>query len=251
MPVLFAIKARVEALLATIPLIPRHAADHVMQFVADRWSEVLPRRLLAFRDRYAHHLMLRMADAGIEEARELLTETLSAEASGGLDPTSGWFPCTSEESEKAFLHRFAAAGAAICFAVLNGGGEENLVALDVALPRNASNWREVLPERLAAQSVAALYYGHFFCRVFYQDYVLRPGVDVHAFKTAMLELQDTRGVEYPAERNVGHLYEAKPALREFYRALDPTNAMNAGVGKMSKRTHYACNCAQESGFRAE
>jgi D-lactate dehydrogenase len=47
----------------------------------------------------------------------------------------------------------------------------------------------------------------------------------------------------------GALVSRGPAYTEC--ALDPTNAMNAGVGKMSKRTHYACDCAQARGFRAE
>ena len=35
--------------------------------------------------------------------------------------------------------------------------------------------------------------------------------------------------------NVGHLYEAKPALKQFYRKLDPTNSFNPGIGKTSKK----------------
>ena len=32
-------------------------------------------------------------------------------------------------------------------------------------------------------------------------------------------LLDARGAEYPAEHNVGHLYEAKSALADFYRSI--------------------------------
>jgi D-lactate dehydrogenase len=48
-----------------------------------------------------------------------------------------------------------------------------------------------------------------------------------------------RGAEYPAEHNVGHLYEAKPDLAAFYASIDPTNSINPGIGKMSKRRNYA------------
>ena len=54
----------------------------------------------------------------------------------------------------------------------------------------------------------------------------------------MLELLDKRGAQYPAEHNVGHLYEAKPALRKFYKALDPTNSFNPGIGHTSKKKHW-------------
>ena len=54
----------------------------------------------------------------------------------------------------------------------------------------------------------------------------------------MLALLDKRGAQYPAEHNVGHLYEAKPALRKFYKALDPTNSFNPGIGHTSKKKHW-------------
>ncbi|RAL94695.1 hypothetical protein DOU54_27065, partial [Agrobacterium sp. MS2] len=38
-----------------------------------------------------------------------------------------------------------------------------------------------------------------------------------ALEHELCALLDARNAEYPAEHNVGHLYEAKPALREFYR----------------------------------
>ncbi|EGV07755.1 D-lactate dehydrogenase, membrane binding domain protein [Haemophilus pittmaniae HK 85] len=54
----------------------------------------------------------------------------------------------------------------------------------------------------------------------------------------MLELLDKRGAQYPAEHNVGHLYEAKPTLRNFYQKLDPTNSFNPGLGKTSKKKNW-------------
>jgi D-lactate dehydrogenase (quinone) len=80
----------------------------------------------------------------------------------------------------------------------------------------------------------ALYYGHFFCHVFHQDYILKPGCDPLAFEHALWRLLDERGAEYPAEHNVGHLYPAKPALAGFYRQLDPTNSFNPGIGHTSR-----------------
>jgi D-lactate dehydrogenase (quinone) len=51
----------------------------------------------------------------------------------------------------------------------------------------------------------------------------------------LLRLLDGRGAEYPAEHNVGNLYEAKRPLREFYESLDPTNSLNPGIGKTSRQ----------------
>ena len=49
---------------------------------------------------------------------------------------------------------------------------------------------------------------------------------------------DTRGAEYPAEHNVGHLNDAKPALRDFYRGLDPCNQFNPGIGRTTKLARW-------------
>ena len=69
------------------------------------------------------------------------------------------------------------------------------------------------------------------------------GVDESAKYRQMLVLReldklDKRGAEYPAEHNVGHLYQAKPELAEFYRGLDPTNSLNPGIGQTSKCAHW-------------
>lgn len=52
----------------------------------------------------------------------------------------------------------------------------------------------------------------------------------------MLELLKARGAQYPAEHNVGHLYEAPESLKQFYRQNDPTNSMNPGLGKPVSRS---------------
>ena len=50
-----------------------------------------------------------------------------------------------------------------------------------------------------------------------------------------------KGAKYPAEHNVGHLYEAENSLQSFYKKLDPTNTFNPGIGKMSKYQGH-CSC---------
>ena len=54
-------------------------------------------------------------------------------------------------------------------------------------------------------------------------------------KAKLLAQLDAKGAKYPAEHNVGHLYEAEPHLKAFYEELDPTNTFNPGIGKTSKR----------------
>ena len=59
--------------------------------------------------------------------------------------------------------------------------------------------------------------------------VVRPGSLVE-----MWRVLDRRGAEYPAEHNVGHLYNAKPSLVNHYRSLDPSNSFNPGIGHTRK-----------------
>ena len=116
-----------------------------------------------------------------------------------------------------------------------------ILALDIAIPRNTLDWLENLPESITQHLEKKLYYGHFFCYVFHQDYILKKGGDAKQVKKMMLELLNKRGAKYPAEHNVGHLYEAEPDLQQFYERLDPTNTFNPGIGQMPK-TKRNCAC---------
>ena len=136
------------------------------------------------------------------------------------------------------LHRFAVAGAAVRYRIINHKEVEDIVALDVALRRNDQEWFETLPPELNRQFIHKLYYGHFMCHVFHQDYIAKKGTDPLQLEEQMLELLDQRGAQYPAEHNVGHLYHAKPELKKFYRDLDPTNSFNPGIGKTSKLKNW-------------
>ena len=73
------------------------------------------------------------------------------------------------------------------------------------------------------------------CHVFHNIYVYRKEADLERIKTLMLERLEARGAKFPAEHNVGHLYEAEPIVKDFHRKLDPTNTFNPGIGKTSKR----------------
>jgi D-lactate dehydrogenase len=74
--------------------------------------------------------------------------------------------------------------------------------------------------------------------VFHQDYIVRKGYDTTDLEHRMWTLLDARGAQYPAEHNVGHLYEAKPALVGHYRSLDPCNCFNPGIGRTPKSIRW-------------
>ena len=228
MPALFSAKSRVDALTERFGM-GTTISDRIAQGVARLMPHHLPKRMDEFRDRYEHHLLLRMGGAGIAEARAYLAQMFPS-------ATGGYFECTPDEGKAAFLHRFAVAGAANRYRAIHAREVEDIMALDIALRRNDRDWVETLPPEIESRIQHKLYYGHFFCHVFHQDYVVKKGHDPIALEHEMWALLDQRGAEYPAEHNVGHLYKAKPQLADFYRGLDPTNSLNPGIGQTSKQS---------------
>ncbi|MHA3573043.1 D-lactate dehydrogenase [Yersinia enterocolitica] len=231
MPRFFTLKGKIDARLSKVPFLVDHLTDRIMQGFSQVLPNHLPKRLKSYRNRYEHHLMLKMSGQGITEAQQFLKEFF-ATAEGNF------ITCTADEGKKAFLHRFAAAGAAVRYHAVHADKVEDILALDIALPRNEEQWFETLPAEIDQCLVAKLYYGHFLCHVFHQDYIVKKGVDTHALKQKMLALLNDKGAEYPAEHNVGHLYIAKPALKAFYQQIDPTNSFNPGIGKTSKIKYW-------------
>ncbi len=229
LPRLYAAKNRLDAVGRRLgcPAL----SDLLMQALTRLLPEHLPRRMLDYRNRYEHHLILKASGDGISEAQDLLT-TMFPSATGAM------FECSAEEATKAFNHRFAVAGAAVRYRAVHSKSVEDIVALDIALRRNDEDWVETLPSGIDEAVMEKLYYGHFFCHVFHQDYIIRKGIDVTALEHQMWKLLDARGAEYPAEHNVGHLYRAKDQLESHYRALDPCNALNPGIGQTSRNRHW-------------
>ncbi|MGY2680708.1 FAD/FMN-containing dehydrogenase [Pseudomonas tolaasii] len=231
LPKMFALKSRVDNVLDRFTWLRSHLSDHVLQWVARCFTDHLPKRMADYRQRYEHYLMLKVSTTSVAS-----TEAYLGELFEGRD--GDFFRCTAEEGSKAFLHRFAAAGAAVRYRAIHDYTVEDIVALDIALARNEREWFEKLPDSIDQQLILKLYYGHFFCHVFHQDYIVRKGSDCLAVEHEMWALLDDLGAEYPAEHNVGHLYPARAELKAFYQQLDPCNSFNPGVGKTSKCRHW-------------
>lgn len=217
-------------------------SDQLLQLAMKLLPQHLPKRLDGYRDRFAHHLLLRVGRDGCEEARRYF---------GSIFPSAkgDFFECTESEGQAAFLNRFVVGASIVRYRAVHHTTVEDIVALDVALPGSAMEWFETLPSHIEDKLVFKMYCGHFFCHVMHQEYLVRKGEDCCAIQQAMHALLDVRGAEYPAEHNVGHMYAAKQALRDFYRAMDPTNTFNPGIGHTSKRRHWlqsACRCEPDA-----
>jgi D-lactate dehydrogenase len=231
-PKLFGLKRTIDRIADRLPFLPKKMSDRVMQYLSYLWPNHLPKRMEEYSQKYTHHWLLEMNNDGVDEARAYLQQFFNmAEGS--------YFECTREESEKAILHRFVAGGAIGRYHIMNGQALGAMMTVDVALRRNEEVWFEALPPEVEALIAEKFYYGHLFCHVMHQNYVLKKGVDAKQLKQKILASFDVRGAEYPAEHNVGHEYAAKADLKAFYQDLDPTNSFNPGIGKTSKLKNWS------------
>jgi D-lactate dehydrogenase len=231
-PKMFGLKRTVDRIADKLTFLPNKMSDRIMQAMSYLWPNHLPQRMEEYHQQYQHHWILEMSGGGINEAKHYLDHFFQ-------NNDGHYFECTPEEGEKAILHRFVAGGAIGRYHAMKRNEVGAMMTVDVALRRNEAQWFEQLPAEIDDLIDAKFYYGHLFCHVMHQNYVLKKGVDAKQLKQKILASFDARGAEYPAEHNVGHEYMAKPTLKAFYRKLDPTNSFNPGIGKTSKLKNWS------------
>ena len=230
-PTLFALKRKVDLLASRFNFLPNKLSDRLMQFFSGFWPNHLPKRMEEYREKYEHHWVIETSDDAIEETRKYFDEFFTKNE-------GDFFECNDKEGQKAVLHRFVAGSAIGRYHAIHEKKVGAMMSIDVAFPRNEKDWFEKLPKDIDELIEIKLHYGHLFCHVFHQNYIVKKGVDEKLLKDKLLKTFDARGAEYPAEHNVGHEYEAKPVLRNFYKNLDQTNGLNPGIGKTSKNKFW-------------
>lgn len=237
--------------------LPKNLPDRVLQLASVFMPTSLPKILAQQSLSYRYHLIIKVANDGdsnidrhtstannnnnenhINAAQKFL-QTYMQEQQGALHI------CTVEQAQALLIFRSAATAAIFRYHNLHHTEFGELLSTDIALPRNATDWDESLPDYLQQQVRKTFYLGHFFCHVLHQDYLLKPTIDAKQFKDELLLFYESRHIEYPAEHNVGHLYSAKPELYDFYRKLDPTNSLNPGIGQTAKGKNWRSSPIKE------
>jgi D-lactate dehydrogenase len=227
---MFALKSWANGVFAKVPGLGPSVANAISQKLFSLIPERIPARLVDFRDRYAHHLLLVVSGSEREATERLLTGFFAEP-----DHEGEFFECDADEAESATLIRFGVASAASRYYVMHRAEASAMVTFDVALRRDDEDWLERLPPEIADQLLESVYFGHFFCHVLHQDHVAKKGVDPVALKKRMTALLEERGAAVPAEHNYGRIYPAPGPMIEHFRELDPLNMFNAGVGESSAR----------------
>jgi D-lactate dehydrogenase len=72
LPVLFGIKNRFDALFDQLGFLPSHLSDRVLQVLSGLFPNHLPKRIKEYRDKYEHHLLLKVPAAGVTETKAFL-----------------------------------------------------------------------------------------------------------------------------------------------------------------------------------
>lgn len=231
-PGLMANKARWDLRVKHTRFLPKNTVDKLIQGFNQVTPSFIAPRIMDYRRRFVHHLMIKVEAKQAEQLNRLL-ETFFAERPGE------YFLCNDREAADAFLIRFAVGGCTVSYCdYLGYNPNQRLIAFDVALRRNDTQWRIHLPPHLASQVQADSCCGHFFCFVNHQDYVLKEGADAVKFKKDVMAYLEQRGARYPAEHNVGHLYAASCDHQAHWKTLDPTNSCNPGIGKTSRKKFW-------------
>ncbi len=95
LPLFFNWKTRADAWFERLGFMPKHLPDRLLQWFSERLPEHLPARLMQYRDRFEHHLMLKVKAAGVEEARAFLAKRF--EQGGGA-----YFECDKKKGARSF-----------------------------------------------------------------------------------------------------------------------------------------------------
>ncbi|KAB1656032.1 D-lactate dehydrogenase [Pseudoclavibacter chungangensis] len=231
---MFALKTWANGVFAKLPFFGQTFADTIAQKAFGLLPQQLPKRLLDYRDRFEHHLIVEVGEDQKAETEAFLTAFFAEPGRGGA-----FLVCNDNEAQSAMLQRFGAASAIARYFNLYRERVGGMITFDVAIRRDDDDWLEVLPPEIADQLEVSAYYGHFFCHVLHQNHVAKKGVDTLELKKQMTKLLEDRGAAIPAEHNYGRLYDAPPSLVEHYKELDPLNVFNAGVGKTSPHKNWS------------
>ncbi len=232
LPRIFYFKRIIDEFIDDYDFLPSNLTDNIMQFLSSILPDHLPSILRQYNNRFEHCMLFLASDSTIQLMDNLLDEETK------IETDYEYIKCTSLEGKDALLHRYVAGSAPSRYRKLHSYNSANIIPLDVALPRNCDSWYKLLPAEILSQMAQSYQMGHFLCMVFHWDFVAKEGIDVDKLKNKILYILDRNKAKYPAEHNVGHLYEADNSLKNFYRELDPTNTFNSGIGKTSKRKNY-------------
>ena len=230
MPFFYKIKSKIEKFFSKSKLFNSFTLDYILHFFTKFIPHPLSKKFDLISNKFEHHLILKFDKSIYNEIKPIAYKLFKNKSK------NNFLHCDKKESKKITLARFVMAGANVRYARIHPKTNSNLLALDISLRRNDKNWHEYLSKDLKKYIYKPIYVGHYFCHVFHREYALHKNANPDEVKKKLLEKLKKIGAKYPAEHNVGHMYQAEKNLKNFYKNLDPTNTFNPGIGKTSKKS---------------
>ena len=228
MPFFYKTKSKLESFFKNSKFFSNKTLDLILNAFVSILPNQMPKVFDDLNKKFKHHLILKCDKKIFDEVLKVSKNIFNENSKNNL------LICSTKESKKLTLNRFVFAGASARCANITRNANSELLPFDVALKRNDDNWFHDIAVDAKKDVLKTLTVGHFFCLVFHREYVIRKGINNNTVKDKILRWFDEIGAKYPAEHNVGHVYEADDNLRKFYRKLDPCNIFNPGIGKTSK-----------------
>jgi len=212
--------------------------DKMLWWLNPLLPESLPPVLMQQGRDFDHHVLIELTEFGNGELQRLdglLKEFLAETEPKGK---AKCYECASQqEKTRAILFRFAVQPAIRTTCV--GMGLQGLL-IDYAMPKNSAQPPE-MPSDCGIQLRVSC--AHLGCNVFHDGVMFGPEVNFEEAKKTVKKFIESQGGKLPAEHGHGTEYEAPLNTQQRWQNMDPTNAMNPGVGHTSRLRHYGgCSC---------
>ena len=228
MPFFYKTKSKLESFFKNSKFFSHKTLDLILNAFVSILPNQMPKVFNSLNKKFNHHLILKCDNEIFDDILRISKNIFSTKNN------NNFLICSAKESKKLTLNRFVFAGASARCANISKNANPELLPLDVALKRNDDYWYHDISLDTKKDVLQTLTVGHFFCLVFHREYVIKKGINNNKVKEKLLSWFDQIGAKYPAEHNVGHVYEADDNLRKFYKKLDPSNIFNPGIGKTPK-----------------
>ena len=228
MPFFYKTKSKLESFFKNSKFFSHKTLDLILNTFVSILPNQMPKVFDSLNKKFNHHLILKCDNEIFDDILRISKNIFSTKNN------NNFLICSAKESKKLTLNRFVFAGASARCANISKNANPELLPLDVALKRNDDYWYHDISLDTKKDVLQTLTVGHFFCLVFHREYVIKKGINNNKVKEKLLSWFDQIGAKYPAEHNVGHVYEADDNLRKFYKKLDPSNIFNPGIGKTPK-----------------
>jgi D-lactate dehydrogenase len=215
--------------------------DKCLYLVNPVLPAILPSNIMKLGRSMDHHVAVTIGGFGNddEQSIERFMKRLQAFRESMGDTRVKVIECKESHAKSITAFRFVAAPAFRTWCI--GQGVQGF-SVDYALPKRGirPNQEQNIVPALPVQPLKRMRYSHFACNVVHEDLAFDSTVQniteiKHDLKKAV---EHDCGGRLPAEHGHGTEYAAPPETQERWKAMDPCNVLNPGIGGTSRNLGY-------------